>query len=103
MADTLIVMRFEWDPAKERENRRKHGLSFGQATELFTSGRDYLEILDEDHSVGEERLIAVGPIARGVIVVVFTERTEGAIRLINARAATRAEVSLYREHMGQGS
>ncbi len=98
-----MAMRFEWDPVKEQENRRRHGLSFGQATELFTGGRDYLETLDAEHSVDEERLIAIGPVENGVIVVVFTERTEGTIRLISARPATRAEVSLYREHMGLGS
>ena len=26
---------FEWDPAKERTNRRKHGVSFDEATRLL--------------------------------------------------------------------
>ncbi|MEK7412105.1 MAG: BrnT family toxin [Planctomycetota bacterium] len=45
-------MRFEWDPAKEAANQTKHGISFVAATALFTSGADYLEIVDEQH--GEE-------------------------------------------------
>jgi len=28
-------MRFEWDPAKDKTNRAKHGLSFEKATGLF--------------------------------------------------------------------
>ena len=35
MADNETV-RFEWDPEKEKANIKKHGLSFGEATTLFT-------------------------------------------------------------------
>jgi uncharacterized DUF497 family protein len=35
---------FEWDPAKADANRRRHGLSFEEVTDLFTSGVDYLEM-----------------------------------------------------------
>lgn len=94
----LKQMRFEWDPKKESTNREKHGISFGQSTELFTSGRDYLEILDE-RTVAEERFIAVGLIEDGVIVVVFTEREEETIRIISARRATKSEVALYQDYM----
>jgi len=56
----------------------------------------------QDHSAEEDRLVAVGQAGGGVIVVVFTERTEDTIRLISARHATRGEASLYREYMGIG-
>ena len=55
---TYIVryeMRFEWDAEKDRANRRKHGLSFDQAAELFKAGVDYLEVYDEAHSSDEDR------------------------------------------------
>ena len=55
-------MRFDWDPEKEKANLEKHGISFGEAIELFSSGVDYLEIYDEDHSQDEDRFIAIGPI-----------------------------------------
>ena len=42
-------MRFEWDPAKDRANRKKHGLGFAEARELFHSDADILEIFDEAH------------------------------------------------------
>jgi uncharacterized DUF497 family protein len=93
-------MRFEWDPAKEAINRRKHGLTFGEVTSLFTSGVDYLEIPDVDHADDEDRLIAIGPLKRGVVLVVFTERHEDTIRIISARKATRAETALYRQYRG---
>ncbi len=94
-------MRFEWDETKERANRERHGLSFAEAQELFLSGADYLEVYDQDHSDTEERFIAVGPIARGLVVVVWTEGDDGTIRIISARWATRKERELYRHYMEQ--
>ena len=84
-------MRFEWDPAKDRANQDKHGLSFVEASELFTSGVDFLEIYDEAHSIDEDRFIGVGPTDRGVIVVVYTEPQEDVVRILSARMATRKE------------
>jgi len=91
-------MRFEWDPAKNRANQAKHGISFEEASELFSGGGDYLEIYDEVHSTDEDRFIAVGPIARGIVVVVFTERLEDLVRILSARMATRNEQDHYRTY-----
>ena|SRR5438045_2986034 len=91
-------VRFELDPDKDRENQRKHDVSFSEARELFRSGVDYLEIYDETHSIDEERFIAIGPIKRGLVLVVWTERSEDTIRIISARWATKKEQRLYREH-----
>ncbi len=73
------LMKFEWDPGKDRANRRRHGISFHEVEELFTSGVDYLEIYDHEHSQDEDRYIAIGPIARGGVLVVYTERHEGVV------------------------
>jgi len=89
---------FEWDPAKNRSNQRKHGLSFREAQALFASGVDYLEIFDAEHSEIEDRFIAIGSIDRGIVVVVYTEREEGRVRIIGARPATNREQDLYRSH-----
>jgi hypothetical protein len=91
-------MRLEWDPAKSDANRAKHGLSFETAAELFRSGVDYLAIYDDAHSDDEDRFIAVGPIGRGVIVVVYTERDDGRLRIVSARMATTNERRRYEEH-----
>ena len=37
-------MKFEWDPAKDRANQAKHGLSFEQASKLFEESADLLEV-----------------------------------------------------------
>jgi uncharacterized DUF497 family protein len=94
----MEAMRFEWDPAKNRANKAKHGITFEQASQLFSGGEDYLEIYDEVNSTDEDRFIAVGPIARGIVVVVFTERLENVIRILSARMATRNEQDQYRSY-----
>ena len=92
-------MRFEWDPAKANENERKHGVTFHEAQQLFQSD-GYLELRDEHHSAFEERFIAIGPIERGIITTVFTERDDDIIRIISARMATKREIRLFQAFMG---
>ena len=91
-------MAFAWDDAKDLGNQRKHGLSFAEAQRLFESGADYLEIFDAEHSESEDRFIAIGPIDRGLVVVVYTEPEEDVIRIIGARLANKREQALYRSH-----
>jgi uncharacterized protein len=61
---------------------------------------DYLEIFDEDHSEHEDRFIAVGPVARGIIMVVFTEREDDLVRIISARPATSREQQMFHQYSG---
>lgn len=49
------TVKIEWDPAKSDESQVKHGASFEEASDLFRSKREYLEIFDEPHSQDEER------------------------------------------------
>ena len=92
-------MKFEWDDAKDRSNKKKHGVSFAEVQRLFESGDDYLEIFDADHAEAEDRFIAIGPIDRGIVVVVYTEREEKHIRIIGARFANKREQELFNSHM----
>jgi uncharacterized protein len=92
-------VRFEWNEAKDKSNRRKHGVSFGEARQLFQSGVEYLVIYDADHSEVEDRFIAIGPIARGVVVVIYTEREDDVVRVLGARLATRREQDLYEAYL----
>ena len=92
-------MPIEWDEAKNVANQRKHGLSFEEVRQLFDSGVDYIVIFDRDHSDFEDRFIAIGPITRGLILVVYTEIEDHVTRIISARPATKLEQSLYRAHM----
>ncbi len=93
-------MDFTWDGAKNAVNRRKHGVSFEEATELLRSERDHLVIFDDEHSVDEDRFISIGPIRRGLVLVVWTERDVDVVRVISARWATASERRLFHAHMG---
>jgi len=88
-----------WDRAKDIANQKKHGVSFREASELLTSGADHFEIFDDAHSDDEDRFISIGPIRRGLVLVVWTERDDDQVRIISARWATRREQSLFRAHL----
>lgn len=53
----------------------------------------YIEMYDFEHSIDEDRYIAIGMVG-DLLFVVFTERGEN-IRLISARLATERERRLY--------
>ena len=80
-------------------NQTKHGVSFEEASERFRWGVDYLEQFDDDHSEFEDRFVAIGPIQRGLVVVVWTERDGDVVRIISARWATRSEQVLFRSYI----
>jgi uncharacterized protein len=93
-------VRVEWDPEKDRTNRVKHALGFDEVRLLFESDTDYLVIYDEEHSDDEDRFLAVGPIAKGVVTVAYTEPKDDVIRLISARMATRIEEEAFFRRAG---
>ena len=90
------MLRFEWDRAKSAGNKRKHGVSFEEATTVF---QDPLAKIhdDPDHSATERRDIIVGHSLQGQLLVVsFADRGSN-IRLISARPVTRYERRDYEE------
>ena len=91
-------MCLEWDSAKNESNHDKDGVPFDEAAELFRSSIDYLEIFAAAHSADEDRFLAVGPIGRGLIVGVYTERDDDVFRIVSARMATKSEERSYEEH-----
>jgi len=92
---------FDWDPAKEKRNIRKHKLAFRQAATIFRDP-DQISVYDEDHSENEDRWITIG-IDRGgilrVVVHTFEQVDDNVceIRIISARKATDSESNQYRE------
>ncbi len=98
MAYTLAV-KVEWDPNKDVQNQRKHGISFAEAQQLLSPDADSLEIFDRLHSEDEDRFITIGPSPKGILVVVWTERENQMARLISARLATRREQAMYHAQM----
>jgi len=91
----------EWDEAKNLANQKKHGISFDEAQELLLSDTDALELADADHSDHEQRYKLIGPIVRGIVTVVFTERGEDVTRIISARCATKHEIEMYQRYKEQ--
>lgn len=49
----------EWDVDKNEINKKKHGVSF-EAAALVFADEHYLELYDDEHSVDEDRYIAIG-------------------------------------------
>lgn len=90
---------FEWDPRKDLANLEKHGITFTEATSVF--GDSLARIFaDEDHSTEEQREIIIGHSrTRRLLLVCFTEREGGQVRIISARRATRREQRDYEEHI----
>jgi len=52
-------MGFEWDQAKDAANRRKHGLGFREAAQIFRG--PVLVATDTRHDYGERRGIMAQP------------------------------------------
>jgi hypothetical protein len=73
---------FEWDNAKDRLNRAKHGVSFTLAQAAFFDPRRVIAE-DLEHSGGEPRYFCFGRVANGVMTVRFTYRA-GRIRIFGA-------------------
>lgn len=75
---------FEWDPSKNIENQKKHGLSFDEAQHAFF---DQHRVIAEDleHSQFEKRFYCFGLDAEGsrIITVRFTYRSN-CIRIFGA-------------------
>ena len=74
--------RFEWDEAKDRVNRKKHGLSFSEAQYAFADPNRVIA-RDLGHGDSEERFYCFGRVNEGIVTVRFTYRT-GVIRIIGA-------------------
>jgi uncharacterized DUF497 family protein len=87
-------MRYEWDRAKAAANYQKHGIRFEEAVTAFDDPFALIR-LDEEHSHAEIREILLGRSIRGVVTVVFTDRSRDRRRIISARRATRKERSQY--------
>jgi hypothetical protein len=91
---------YDWDPAKNRENLRKHDVSFETAATSFED-QWILSRKDISHDDAEERYNALGEIAPGVVLfVVYTYREldgDEVIRMISARSASAQEKRSYEE------
>lgn len=88
-------MEFEWDEAKDEENRRKHGVTFQQATVLWDGTHVDVEYLARSDDQ-ETRSATMGWIGDKVYVAIWTRRGER-VRLISVRRARKNEKKVFFE------
>lgn len=86
----------EFDPDKDEENRRKHGIGLPLAGAMFTDKEIVHERPDDRRAYGESRIIAYGRIAGRAVVCVYTWRGKNR-RIISLRKANSREQKLYFE------
>lgn len=87
---------FEWDPKKAERNVRKHGVTFAEASSVFDDPM-FITLLDDEHSVDEERFITIGLSNKNRLVMIAHAERESQIRIISARKATKNEEKFYQE------
>jgi uncharacterized DUF497 family protein len=97
---------FEWDPAKNLSNQRKHGVSFEEASQVF---RDPLYLSWKERvQDGEERWQAFGRVEGLSLLIVAhmirEELEDGSeivvIRILSARRAEPRERRRYEKENG---
>lgn len=86
-------MEFEYDPKKSAANKKKHGIDFETAKQLWRG--PYLEFSAKQ--VFENRFALIAPLAGNFYTCIYTIRSEK-IRLISCRRSRRKERQLYEEN-----
>ncbi len=84
-------MEFEFDARKSRSNRKKHGIDFVEAQELWNDP-DLMEI--PARTTDEPRFLIVGQIGEQHWSAIITYRAE-LLRLTSVRRSRKEEVELY--------
>lgn len=87
---------FTWDTTKAAANRRKHGVTFDEATTIFADPLARID-KDPDHSTFEDRELLLGGSSNDRILVISFVQRGAVIRIISARLATRQERYAYEE------
>ncbi len=98
----MSELRIEWDAAKNRENTRKHKVSFEEAATVFYDERA-LFLADPDHSGDEERFVLLGlsTTLRLLVVCHCYRAGDEVIRIISARKAAKPEAAVYADRWPQ--
>ncbi len=91
-----MPLKFEWNTNKAKKNIEKHGVSFDEASTVFS---DPLSMTydDPDHSYGENRYIIIGLSSNGKLLFISHVEKDGIIRIISARQLTRKERKQYEQ------
>ena len=84
-------MEFDFDAAKSRKNREKHGIDFVQAQALW---EDPERVEVPGRTEDEPRFLVIGRIGRQHWSFVVTYR-DARTRIISARRSRREEIQIY--------
>jgi hypothetical protein len=92
----MAKVRFKWDPKKDQENQKKHGVSFAKAQFAFADPR---RVIAEDlfHGSSEKRYYCFGWVEGGVLTVRFTYR-DGVIQILGAGYWRKGKGTYEREN-----
>jgi hypothetical protein len=88
------VFDYTWDPDKEAENVREHGIWFQEARTVLR-GNLAVTWFDELHSAEEPRFKTIGYSDLGRILVVVTSDDGAQPRIISALRASKRERDAY--------
>ncbi len=99
-------MELEWDEFENLENKRRHGIDFKEAEEIFDDPL-HISVLDKRFDYFEERWITIGTTQKGMVIVIghlYYLKEDGieVIRIITARKATGKEKKQYETVGRQG-
>jgi uncharacterized DUF497 family protein len=85
-------VKYVFDPAKDKINRAKHGVSLALAEVLFAG--PHISMADDRFEYGEVREVAFGLINDRLFACVYADRGQER-RVISLRKATKPEVKRY--------
>jgi uncharacterized DUF497 family protein len=85
-------MEFVWDEEKRKTNLRNHDIDFVGVEAVFEGLT--ITIVDDRFDYGESRYVTYGLWGYRVVSIVHTE-SDGSIRIISVRKATRSEETTY--------
>ena len=84
-------MRFEFDPRKSEQNKRKHGIDFVEAQALW----DDLGLIEiPARTVDEPRFLVIGRLQEKCWSAIITYRDEK-IRIVSVRRSRDEEAAIY--------
>ena len=96
----MAKARFEWDPGKDQENQRKHGVAFAVAQIAFADTRRVIAE-DQSHSSSEQRYFCFGWVEDGILTVRFAYRND-VIRIFGAGYWRKGKRIYERENQVHG-
>jgi uncharacterized DUF497 family protein len=89
-------MEYDWDPEKDAENLRKHGLSLADGIAALED-LNCETWIDDRFDYDEERLLTLGRVNAEILLVVSVELSIESTRIISVRKADKHEERWYYE------